>query len=734
MKVQRYLYGGTNVGQLQSGRAALRSPQEVAQEAAAPYQAVADVSKAISDGLLREEERQQKIQADEDAIQLKLMDEQVKLFDVQMKNDQRYDDQIQPDGTTTGKLMLEDYEEGIKEIQQGFEGINNEKTRANAEKLFEMTKQAGRLKVRTLVNDKSEAWNVKAEFQFRELSVAAGDYDDARKQTEALLTNDRITQDQYETDMRQIRTAEVETLSDEILYGFEQAHDVGRDTEFYAQVVDSDMDADVKAASITKMENQLGNYSRIQKKETALAKTALIETKTDMLVAIKTGQPMPMTIDEFLRKADAVGDPALSNEARGWRQEFLFAGIAGAKSNGDYQEFMVSRTNHVFLDNTTANQKHLQQEIEDGVVEGMSEEQVKQRAIDVQRDAGFLSFNAEQMFSTAKRDANYLAEIAPLWGELMLNPDINRSMDTDVEPSNQRLLTDTYRAMEAGVPPLEAAQGAIETSEMWEQNEPVMQARQTFYTTKNNGQKASIKSFGNLVGDYYDNSNLPFRGQGEFVIEGLGRDAQARYDEYFHTAFMQTNNLETAALQANLEFKQNHSMNNLNGEWNIELHGVKGNVNYIRKDYAKNNSGEAVMFVGDNGLTGSTLGDLDDLQFRNPTPAKNGKRYEVWNGDSPVMQDIERTVDGKKVVSREQVFKTVDTSEQNATELEKIRINTAEDIKELQEEYDKAAEHLKTTNPYGRSRSVESVRNVENKIRLAKENLAKEEARLSPDF
>jgi hypothetical protein len=71
MKVQRYLYGRTNVEQLKSGRAALRSPEEAASEAYAPYGAVGEIAETVSGAIVLEDQRRKKIQDEEDAIKPK---------------------------------------------------------------------------------------------------------------------------------------------------------------------------------------------------------------------------------------------------------------------------------------------------------------------------------------------------------------------------------------------------------------------------------------------------------------------------------------------------------------------------------------------------------------------------------------------------------------------------------------------------------------------------------------
>jgi hypothetical protein len=330
---------------------------------------------------------------------------------------------------------------------------------------------------------------------------------------------------------------------------------------------------------------------------------------------------------------------------------------------------------------------------------------------------------------------------------MMLDPDINRSMDTNLDERTQTLLTDTWRSIEAGMPALEAAQAAIQTAEMWGQNKEVMNARQNYFTAENYGNEELDSGFEDMVDDLYDaysflhfdvsRRGLPYlgegaTGQGEFTIEGLGRDAEARYHKYGYDAFMRSNNLETAKMQATLMFRQLHSFNNLNGPWAIELNGVKGDVHAIQTDWIQEYKDEQVLFTGDKGLTGSTIGALDDVKFLNPIIVPEGKKYEVWTGSVPVMKYVETTVEGKKVVNKEQVYKTVTNKTMDSRELQDIRKQTNDEIAELQKEYDKAVEHLGTSNIYGRGGSRGSVRNVPKKIKRKREDLRKEEERLLP--
>ena len=745
MKVQRYTYGRTNVDELQAQRKAALSPKEAAVAAAVPYAAVSQASEAITNLLVTEDARDKRIQAREDTVNEKLALEEFKLKIDAIENDPANANQLQSDGTPTASTMLEKFQQAGTEYTDALGELQNPTNRENAQKLGSLRLQSGQAAMRKHVNDKREAWNAQSEFALQEFSLEARDYNTFNSQSQQMLDDGLISPSQYQTAMNVADAQKIDDNSDLILEKFEEAYQTDDGMAFYSQLINSDMDADLKKAAVKKVENQLANFEKVEKRGRSVLQAQMLSGVTDMLIAIKTNKPHGSVAEFTARGMLAAGnDPIMQKKILAWDKELRLAEISGVKSSGEFDEYSFKRMNDIYLDNTAANQKNLDREIQDGIVDGMSEDQMKQHAIDTQRDAGFLSASYEELFSTAARNDQYLAEIAPLWGELMMNPDITRSMDTKVEPENQTILTDTFKNIQSGMPALEAAQSAIKMREEWKTNKEVMAARATYYSTENRGVEESNDGFDDLIDDIYDATSFitltatkggtvtfaadPF-GQGEFTFEGLGRDAQARYQQYFHNAFMQSNNLETAKMQADLQFTTLHNLNNLNGTWTVELNGIKGNTNSLRLNFINTNKDEVVVYSGDAGLTGSTIGDLDNVKFVNPVDTPNGKKYEVWTENVPVMQDVTKTVNGRTVVTREQVYKTIETAEQDSLQLERLRQNTAKEVARLESDYEAAIKAQESGSIYGREETADTLRNAPNKIKFAKENLRKAEAR-----
>lgn len=165
-------------------------------------------------------------------------------------------------------------------------------------------------------------------------------------------------------------------------------------------------------------------------------------------------------------------------------------------------------------------------------------------------------------------------------------------------------------------------------------------------------------------------------------------------------------------------FQQTHNLNNINGTWTVEFGGISGDKEYIRKDFIEQNKDLSVVYSGDKGLTGGVLGDLDDVTYQNPFERDGNVWYEVWAGDSPVMQDVEVTdpVTGQKGIQRSQVYDRIDASAQVAEEQKKAAEEKQKEIERLEDEYRKATLHLQSDNPYNRGRSAKNVRNIPKQI------------------
>ncbi|GAG34344.1 unnamed protein product, partial [marine sediment metagenome] len=158
MKVRRYLYGQTNISQRQSQLRGLRSPQEAAEGAGLKAKTIAKVAGIAQEGLIREKDRQRQIQRRDDSVQERLTLAELKLLPGQIEDAYEDQDQIQPDGSSTNDLIMEQTESRLTDIKSGLQNINDPKTRANAEKMFGLFEDGVRADVGRMVNDMSEAW------------------------------------------------------------------------------------------------------------------------------------------------------------------------------------------------------------------------------------------------------------------------------------------------------------------------------------------------------------------------------------------------------------------------------------------------------------------------------------------------------------------------------------------------------------------------------------------------
>ena len=98
MKVNRYITGRSNISELQSQKAGLVPGQVMAEAAAAPYNAVAQVANQVTSDIARIDARDKQLLAEEDAIAEKLSYEQLKLDQTELVNDPAYDNQIHESG------------------------------------------------------------------------------------------------------------------------------------------------------------------------------------------------------------------------------------------------------------------------------------------------------------------------------------------------------------------------------------------------------------------------------------------------------------------------------------------------------------------------------------------------------------------------------------------------------------------------------------------------------------
>jgi hypothetical protein len=545
--------------------------------------------------------------------------------------------------------------------------------------------------------------------------------------------------------MEQIQKAEVEQKSSLILEEFEESKDKDN---FYARLATNDtLDPDVKKSAISKVENHIGNLNRVKKKQAQVAHVAILGDMTNMEVAIKAGLPLPQSINDFVQSGMGYS-PELDIQMMQYGRQLTLAKISGAKSNAAYTDFAAKRRQNELIGNSTANQKHLDTEIEGGYTPDMTEQAKDSAAIDVMRNARFVSFNWEEKFDMAASDAQKLGQIAPRWEELMLNTDINTSVQTKLSADKATVLTNTAKKIKAGIDPTVAGQQAIEISKMWARDKPEMEARQGNYTerpaygdrTLSFGKRAALSGFDSYIDDSMDNSNWFFGfadpGQAEFLTEDLKSRAYANYEAYFYDAYMRTGDFNSATATANMMFGQNYNMNNINGEWQIEKNGAEGDQEWRLETFVTENSDETVIYGSGTTVTGK-LSEIEEISFQRPYEVNDELRYEVWGPEGPIQKDVTvKGLDGKEKIDRQIVYETVTDEAVVTKELEDARKESADLIKGYEDDYNAALKAESFHSIYGRGKTQATIRDTEGKIEAERRKLKDKEAGIKgrPEF
>ena len=735
MKVKRYPAGRTNVGELQSQRAALRSPQEVAMEAEAPYKAISGATANIADDIAAEDERRKRLQAQEDAITEKMAYEELKVAVNELENDPRYDNQLQEDGQPTASVMLNTYEERAKGVRELLSDIQDPKTRANAQRLFDMTTQTTRLGVQKLVNDRREQWNTQGLFDLRDIQYAAQDWTAYNQTNRELREQGHITQDQYSTAENAGENAQRENAAQEIADRWYEEYKRGNGDAAYEQVVKSDLPPELKSLAESKIETQQANLKKVDKKKAAVAKVEVLKNQTLMKLAIKMGAPLPMSVGEFVSSGMGY-TPEMDAQMITWGQELLLSQVQAIGKDTKYQAFAANRTNKIPMVNTKSNTEMLDQEIAEGFTPDMTDQEKIEHAEVTMRDAGMVSFNYDQMFMTAPYNSVRLGEVAQTWGRLMLGTDINNALQTNVGEKEQTVLTDTWNNIQAGISPTEAGEMAREMSSLWDRDRIEMEARQDYYggrdtQGKTRGQKEARAAFKELIDDSFDTipwlaspiqiSAIDDPGQADFLTEGGLRDAYAFYEEYFYQSYMRTNDMAKAAIDASQKFSQNFNMNNINGDMQIERGGVKGDWNWKREAWIDENRNDVFIYGSDGAKIGG-LDDVGDVTYRNPVIMNGDFIYQVWGEEGPLMKDVE--VKGK--LNRQIVIDRITTKDANEKEIEALQKETESTLKGYQKEYETAIRMQQSGNIYSRGKNLATLREYEAKIAAEERRLEEE--------
>jgi hypothetical protein len=642
MKVQRYNYGASNVQQRQAGRAALRTPGEVAAEAYAPYQAVSDVSGAITQGLQAEDQRRRKIQNEEDAIEAKLLGVKLKSGVAQTLSDPKYDNRMQADGKTpSASAMLEDYETLAGDITTGLENIKDPKTRANTERLLQVAIDEGRLAVRNEANNKSDAWNAQAQFDLRTIAFQAEDWDFYREVNNGLLDAGKQTQAQYAQAEKAATIRQKQIKVDETLNSYDQKIASGMGEEVLAdQLANPDSDDDVQDAIVAGIKAQMSNYDKAKSKQEAVVKGQMIREFGAIKRAIEQNQPVDADAVANWYATAAELDPewAATKES-----ELLNAQLKGLGIANNVSEAAMRLQNGVPLMNTKTEREGLDGVINLSIPAGANEQDALDISVGIQKQAQIPSESSWRLMSAGGRDVNSTVIGAEMYMALV-DPNDLHQMDLGLKEGKEMLYSQiSLMTANGSMSTQDAAEIMQERYTLETKNPDKYDAVTNIWQVDGTGVDSATEAFNDMLDTYYD--KIPIVGfsgvEGAQSIKddivSSDVDTQSnyfRYQRYYKNAWYLTAGDPAGAKElADTMYQRSTPLTNINGKWQAQYQGIAGDAETLATEWKTKFADKRYLARNENGLHQPfTIDQLsDDVTFENPVKTPDGQtQYKLF--------------------------------------------------------------------------------------------------------
>jgi hypothetical protein len=620
MKVDRYLYGRTNVEQLKSGRAALRSPEEVAAEAYAPYGAVSDIAGAVSDAIVVEDQRRKKIQDEEDAIEAKITGVKLKSGTSSVLSDPKFDNRMQPDGTPSASLMLEEYEGVAKIAKESLSNIQNPKTRANAERLLNVSIEEGRLAVRSAANDKSEDWNAQAKFDLRKVAFEAEDWEFFSQINSELRDSEQISQTQYSAAENAVEAKQKEIFVQDKMDGYEQRIAAGQGRDVLSEVLaNPNEDKETQKLLVAGIKAQTYNYELVEQKQ----KDAVVATwmrETDNLINSIATEGAEINIDSLYKTMLGTGvDPI---KAATLANRVSAAQRSKTVKDDGYEIFKASvsmgepvdndKGNRVHTDRYAAAQLELNEQLPD-------DDPNKQRPIDVlintYKTTGLVGERWQTRLESASTEEG-MARSAEFWSALHSDP--YRTIEDGLSPERRGIYQMiNLRAQDGGMSWVDASRDVLDITKV----DPIKrEVRKQEWIDDEGGDKAGNYYVDLIDSNHYDKMSgmrIPFYGR--FELENH-EENKARYRMFLQDGYDLAGNWPDAKVHADEVFKDSHVLTNINGKSELQVGGIPSDLGNgssvdlspLRDQFIEGIKGQQMMFTNVDGST--KLGTIDSAE------------------------------------------------------------------------------------------------------------------------
>lgn len=694
MKVRRYAFGQTNIDMAESAARSIISPQQLASMTAAPYDAFAKAGQSIANDLLRLNEQDRKLKAQEDYRQQQLMDVGVQAAYAEHIKNPAWDKQTQPDGTPTDTAMREAWEETLKELEQGLTKFNDPATAKFYSQKWELTKQKIGAYHLEEINKRRQEWDADSLNTLFNVSLEGKDFAFADQMADEMLDKGYIQPAGHRALKNTVRSEKIDFESDLVLDAYRRTAD--KDEFFKDLIANPDEDEDLQRASVAKVNAERINEDRAEAESRALAVGQMRLRLGDIIDRIDnpTGDPNfdPLVEAEKLYN-DMIGlDPMLADTAGVWVNQIRAAMRSQTGKADDWTEYLMQRNSALGLvDNSEKMRKAAQHELAlqlNAVKEELGEVP-PQMAFDLEvalaKSTGILT---DERFRALKRsisDPRTLAEAASFWQAINDNPTMTVRTD-GLTKEVEIMLASTVSRATSGMSMGESAALTIQRVNMDNRDHKLTQDRENRYYAEVKADNVEER-LDDLLDEKYDN----------WMILGAeqpnAEDDYLRYRVYLQDAYVLTGNWDDAYAAADAYFRSSHAMTNINGEWEVMYNGLEGDWERLRLNfYDEVKDGKYGITRADGTIAASTLEDVEEFTFANPRIVNGIKVFDVLYGGSPIIED---TAAGRQIVTY-----AVEAADLRKAETAAAKEESIKKIEQYGKDYTNAMKWLNSTNPY----------------------------------
>lgn len=577
MKIPRYIYGRSNVGELSNQ--GLVSPATAARTQLAKSGAISSALGAASDIAMAFQQRKDKqIEAD-DNRRMHEIEINAKVESKRFINDPRWKKAKQEDGTPTPEAMRKEAEKLRQNLLAMTSDIQDPKRRESFATGLQGVMDLNQVDWELAIEERHIEIGQQSGFDAMEAAIEVGDFSGARSLIAQMAEDGYLWGEDHDKAMEFIDKAEIGHAAGEIVAQVDNAYSVSEKAgdEAYRELLgNKELPQAVREKAIDGAEEKRTEWGKAYEREAQEAEAEALYQYGNDHVRAGVGDMSFREIEASFRsgKYGDAKDPSAVRRRNG----LIDAAVSAAKRKDTEIDVRQALEAGQFIPDEKAYRDALDSYI--GVtIEGREPAEQLQIIGDVSRTAGTVSTSVMRTLGTAGVAKQAAIDNIALYRELTKDPDRvpNLHLTSDAEHQLQHMTT----LMDAGMSAEESAELAWDSrpSSMTEAQKIV---REDQWKEIAGAERQGKGAFDRLIdSDWYEEP-----GFGD-VDKPLPPQMQAEYNGVMKSAFMATGNQETAQAIADRTIKRQWVMSNLNSddpkEYAIIKGGVPGDASILRK-------------------------------------------------------------------------------------------------------------------------------------------------------